>query len=48
MFIIRKCIMEKLIVNNKYDNKKLNTFILDSSIDNIDIYNPEYIINQQY
>ena len=30
MFIIRKCIMEKLIVNNKYDNKKLNTFILDS------------------
>ena len=30
MFIIRKCIMEKLIDNNKYDNKKLNTFILDS------------------
>lgn len=29
-------------------NKLYYTFIVDSSIDNIDIYNPEYIINQQY
>ena len=29
-------------------NKLYYTFIVDSSINNTDIYNPEYIINQQY